>query len=253
MRERLAILLHAVSVRRGHKWVLRDICWRLRPGQRWALLGDNGAGKTQLLKLLSGEVWPTPGKERAARSPRAHDSGRMYRVGRQPLDLIEAKPRVAYVGAELQDKYARYGWNLRVRDLVARTASHGPLLGPSRRGGHARGGALRACGLPSRRPQFLTLSYGQKRLALLARWFNVRTGCARRSLQSTLLIDVRMVKSRGAPGAQSWVVSAHRAAMPRELAAPELADPEVRRQAGACSGSRAAQQAGREEQGAVRC
>ena len=69
MRERLAILLHAVSVRRGDKWVLSDICWRLRPGERWALLGDNGAGKTQLLKLLSGDVWPTPGKEPTARSP----------------------------------------------------------------------------------------------------------------------------------------------------------------------------------------
>src|SRR5258708_23536504 len=110
---RLAILLHEVSVRRGGKWVLRDISWRLRPGERWALLGDNGAGKTQLLKLLAGDVWPTPG-------PAApNGDGRHYRLGRQPVDLIDAKHRVAYVGAELQDKYARYGWNLRVRDLVA--------------------------------------------------------------------------------------------------------------------------------------
>ena len=56
MKARLAISLHAVSVRRGAKWVLNDITWRLRPGERWALLGENGAGKTQLLKLLSGEV-----------------------------------------------------------------------------------------------------------------------------------------------------------------------------------------------------
>jgi ABC-type multidrug transport system fused ATPase/permease subunit len=69
--ERLAILLHAVSVRRGHKWVLRDISWRLRPGERWALLGDNGASKTSC-SSLSGDVWPTPGKEPAARS-RGHD------------------------------------------------------------------------------------------------------------------------------------------------------------------------------------
>jgi iron complex transport system ATP-binding protein len=60
MTDRLAMSLHAVSVRRGATWVLRDISWRLRPGERWALLGDNGAGKTQLLKLLSGDVWPTP-------------------------------------------------------------------------------------------------------------------------------------------------------------------------------------------------
>ena len=44
MTDRLTIVLHAVSVRRGRQWVLRDIHWRLRPGERWALLGDNGAG-----------------------------------------------------------------------------------------------------------------------------------------------------------------------------------------------------------------
>ena len=70
MTERLAMLLHAVSVRRGDKWVLRDISWTLRPGERWALVGDNGAGKTQLLKLLSGDVWPTPGGPRSRRRAR---------------------------------------------------------------------------------------------------------------------------------------------------------------------------------------
>ncbi len=113
--------LHAASVRRDGKWVLRDICWELLPGQRWALLGENGSGKTQLLKLLSGDVWPTPGAETTPRAPRA------YRSGREPVELIEAKRRIAYLGAEQQDKYARYGWNLRVRDLVA-TGLHGSDL-----------------------------------------------------------------------------------------------------------------------------
>src|SRR6267378_3835700 len=98
MRERLAMLLHTVSVRRGDKWILRDISWTLRPGERWALVGDNGAGKTQLLKLLSGDVWPTPGGPRTPRNAgRRHDrpkgaalnsEGRRYRVGRHPVDLI---------------------------------------------------------------------------------------------------------------------------------------------------------------------
>src|ERR1700722_5047240 len=158
--------LRAVSVRRGDKWILRDIGWQLRAGERWALLGDNGAGKTQLLKLLCGDVWPTPGR---ASSP---GDGRRYRVGRQQIDLIDAKRRIAYVGAEQQDKYTRYGWNLRVRDLVA-TGLHRtdllllPVTAPQAKRVAA---TLRACGLQRlARRGFLSLSYGQKRLALLAR------------------------------------------------------------------------------------
>src|SRR5437868_964437 len=60
MTGRLAVALRDLSVRRGAKWVLRDITWQLMPGERWALLGENGAGKTQLLKILSGDIWPTP-------------------------------------------------------------------------------------------------------------------------------------------------------------------------------------------------
>ncbi len=111
MSPRLAVSLRAASVRRGDKWVLRGITWQLKPGERWALLGENGAGKTQLLKLLSGDIWPTP--------TRAITAVRSYRAGRHAVDLLDAKQRIAYLGGERQDKYARYGWNLRVRDVVA--------------------------------------------------------------------------------------------------------------------------------------
>jgi molybdate transport system ATP-binding protein len=215
MKDRLAMTLHAVSVRRGGRWVLRDISWRLRPGERWALLGDNGAGKTQLLKMLSGDVWPTPA---GARGPQ--DAGRRYRVGHERVDLIEAKRRVAYVGAEQLDKYARYGWNLRVRDLVA-TGLHRTdlLLSPVTATQATRVAAtLQVCGLRRHAArEFLSLSYGQKRLALLARalvqapdwllldeFYNGLDGDYRRRIDAVLAAAVR----RG----QSWVVTAHRAA-----------------------------------------
>ena len=111
MKARLAVSLRAVNVRRGDKWVLRGIDWELQPGERWALLGDNGAGKTQLLKLICADIWPTPSRTAA--------NGRTYRVGARTVDLIEAKARIAYIGGEQQDKYARYGWNLTVREIVA--------------------------------------------------------------------------------------------------------------------------------------
>ncbi len=76
------------------------------------------------------------------------------------------------VGGERQDKYARYGWNLRVRDVVA-TGLHRTdlLLSPVTR---AQAGQvtsmLRACGIKRLAArEFLSLSYGEKRLALLAR------------------------------------------------------------------------------------
>ena len=82
----------------GHV-VLDEIDFTLHRGERWALVGPNGAGKTFLLKMLRGDVWPTP-------------TGRERRISR--LD----KEHIAYVGAERQDKYVRYDWNLTVGEVV---------------------------------------------------------------------------------------------------------------------------------------
>ena len=210
MSARLSVSLHAVSVRRGQKWALRDIDLQLHAGERWALIGENGSGKTQLLKLLAADVWPTPtGRER-----------RVYRIGRREVDVIEAKPRIAYIGAELQDKYTRYGWNLAVRDLIA-TGLHRTdlLLRPVTAAQRRRiDSTLRACGLSrlaARR--FSSLSYGQKRLALLARalvqapdWLLLDEFYNGLDSQYRGRID-RVLDAARVAG-RSWIASAHRAA-----------------------------------------
>jgi ATP-binding cassette subfamily F protein uup len=45
----------------GDRPVLRRVTWRLGPGDRVALVGVNGSGKTSLLKVLSGALTPTGG------------------------------------------------------------------------------------------------------------------------------------------------------------------------------------------------
>ncbi|MDP1849230.1 MAG: ABC-F family ATP-binding cassette domain-containing protein [Solirubrobacteraceae bacterium] len=50
-----------VSLAFGDAPLLRDVRWRLGPGDRVALVGVNGSGKTTLLRLLSGELEPTAG------------------------------------------------------------------------------------------------------------------------------------------------------------------------------------------------
>jgi ATP-binding cassette subfamily F protein uup len=56
-------VIDAVDVRLtlGGHLLLRDVTWRLGPGQRVALVGPNGAGKTSLLRVLMGELNPDQG------------------------------------------------------------------------------------------------------------------------------------------------------------------------------------------------
>lgn len=46
----------------GEREVLRDIEWRIAPGERTGILGANGAGKSTLLSLITGAVAPTTGR-----------------------------------------------------------------------------------------------------------------------------------------------------------------------------------------------
>jgi molybdate transport system ATP-binding protein len=49
------IELRGVNVAYGERHILRDVTWTVRAGERWAVLGPNGCGKTTLLSLLCGD------------------------------------------------------------------------------------------------------------------------------------------------------------------------------------------------------
>ena len=155
--------LRSVRLVRNGRAVLRDVDWRVRPGERWVLAGGNGAGKTQLMKLVAGSVWPTPtGRER-----------RSYRWRDETFSTpFEVKDEIGYLGPERQDKYARYGWNHTVEQIVGTGLYRTDIpLDVLSAGDHKRVAALLArlgiAGLAQRR--FLSLSYGERRLTLLAR------------------------------------------------------------------------------------
>ncbi|MCB9246491.1 MAG: ATP-binding cassette domain-containing protein [Flavobacteriales bacterium] len=46
----------------SREWILRAIRSEFRSGEKWAVLGPNGTGKSTFLKLLSGYVAPTQGE-----------------------------------------------------------------------------------------------------------------------------------------------------------------------------------------------
>jgi len=157
------IALKHCSVRLGDHWALRDISFELHQNERWVLLGENGAGKSVLMKLLRGDMWPTP----------TGNDQRLYcfdgKSQSQPLGL---KQRIGLLTPESQDKYVRYNWNL----IVAQVVMTGlfdediPLSNPTTTQRRQVDQWLRRCKLWSlRNRSFLTLSYGQRRRTLLAR------------------------------------------------------------------------------------
>jgi iron complex transport system ATP-binding protein len=54
--------LSGLTVRRDGTPILRDLAWRIMPGEHWVVLGPNGCGKTSLLKILLGYMSPTAGE-----------------------------------------------------------------------------------------------------------------------------------------------------------------------------------------------
>ena len=57
-----------VDLQRGPRQLLHHATWRLGPGDRVGLVGVNGAGKTSVLKLLSGDLPPSSGRVRRGRT-----------------------------------------------------------------------------------------------------------------------------------------------------------------------------------------
>jgi iron complex transport system ATP-binding protein len=101
--------LHDVSVRRGTTTILDQVSWTVREGERWVVLGRNGAGKTTVLQVASGRMHPTSGT--------ADLLGQ--RLGR--VDVFELRPRIGLASAALAERIPA---SEQVRDVVL-TAAYG--------------------------------------------------------------------------------------------------------------------------------
>ena len=94
-----------VSLAFGDAPLLRDLTWRLGPGDRLALVGVNGSGKTTLLRLLAGELAPQAGRvDRGATVRLAFLSQDTAEIPGhlRVLESLEAVKAVATLGDGLQ-------------------------------------------------------------------------------------------------------------------------------------------------------
>jgi iron complex transport system ATP-binding protein len=70
--------------------VLRDVDWRVEQGQRWAILGPNGSGKTSLVRLAGAWLHPTTGVVEILG----------HRLGR--VDVRELRARIGFASGALE-------------------------------------------------------------------------------------------------------------------------------------------------------
>ncbi len=107
--------IEGVSVSYGDKQVLDDVTWRIGPGDRFAVLGANGIGKSTLLGLVSGAVKPTTGRVKR---------GKTVRIGildQRFADLEEiADDRVREVLARTRTTFTIDGRDLTPAQLLER-------------------------------------------------------------------------------------------------------------------------------------
>ena len=91
-RENSIIDLQDVSLHKGETQILKNISWNIKKGGHWALIGPNGAGKTSILKIISGNLWPSSGKVKV--------------LGKEfgKADLRELKKKIGWVSSFLTEK-----------------------------------------------------------------------------------------------------------------------------------------------------
>lgn len=86
------IELQNISLHRDKIQILKNILWTIKKGEHWALIGPNGSGKTSLLKIISGSLWPSSGKVKVL----GEEFGK--------ADLRELKKKIGWVSSFLVEK-----------------------------------------------------------------------------------------------------------------------------------------------------
>ena len=149
--------MEGVSWIRDRARILDDINWEVKPGQNWALIGLNGSGKTSLLNLITGYLYPSKGEVTVLGN----------KFGQ--CDLRELRKSVGVVSSFLQEKFHV---DEKVSEIVlsGRYASIGLYVRPDKRDLRRSQALMEKFGLSNlggRR--YFTLSQGEKQEVLLAR------------------------------------------------------------------------------------
>jgi iron complex transport system ATP-binding protein len=154
----VVIDLKNVSWKRENTYILQDITWSVSPGEHWVIMGLNGSGKTSLLNIINGYMWPTRGEVRVL--------GKKF----GEYDLRKLRQSIGWVSSSMQEKLYK---NETVENIVlsGKVASMGLLYEKPGEEDYQKAYDLlgqMGCGGMEKRI-YESLSQGEKQRVLIAR------------------------------------------------------------------------------------
>lgn len=146
-----------ISLLKNKQHILKNINWEVKKGEHWVILGANGSGKTMLLKMLSGYIWPSKGE--------------IFVLGKKfgKVNLSELRQAIGWVSFDLQQKMLQ---EIKVFDVVLSGyfASIGLYQKPTEQIYKKAKRIIRLVGLTKHENSlFPVLSYGEQKKVLIVR------------------------------------------------------------------------------------
>ena len=86
------IRLENVEFKREQRHILQDLNWHVRPSENWVILGRNGSGKSTVLEMINGYLFPSSGKIQVL----DHVYG--------ACDVREVRKKIGYISQALLEK-----------------------------------------------------------------------------------------------------------------------------------------------------
>ncbi len=153
----LTIEIQNVSWKRDGKCILQNINWTVESHENWAVVGLNGSGKTSLLGIISGNIFPSEGEVSVL--------GRTF----GSCDLRELRKSIGWVSSSLQESLLA---GERVEDIVlsGKYASIGLYDIPSKKDRKVAADLMDQFGCSDLSGRtYATLSQGERQRVMLAR------------------------------------------------------------------------------------
>lgn len=82
-----------LSCQSGFRYLLEDVTWTVKPGQRWVIFGQNGSGKTTLLSIIAGFKQATGGEVKLFGQPFTNST------------ILAQRRQIGWVSSSFFDRY----------------------------------------------------------------------------------------------------------------------------------------------------